>query len=198
MSDLYERIAQLCEKRGINITILCKESGASRGSLTDLKVGRKQSLSTATLSKIASYFDVSTDYLLGNEEKRAPEIGHDDFSYALYNEAQELTEENKKSCLKWQGFSSSSRKRNAGKARLDGIKRTAKSQKAQRLTKKNVTGIIKQRALRQAVSPKWLGFYKKNRHLPGWRFLLFTMIVTVNRPMCNVIRIASPPFGWCG
>ena len=29
----------------------------------------------------------------------------------------------------------------------------------------------------------------RNRHLPEWRFLLFTIIVTVNRPICNVIRI---------
>ena len=35
----------------------------------------------------------------------------------------------------------------------------------------------------------------KDRHLAEWRSLLFTMIVTVNRPICNVIRIASPPFG---
>ena len=34
----------------------------------------------------------------------------------------------------------------------------------------------------------------KDRHLAEWRSLLFTMIVTVNRPICNVIRIAPPPF----
>ena len=33
-----------------------------------------------------------------------------------------------------------------------------------------------------------------NRHLPEWRFLLFTMIVTVKAPICNVIRISSTPF----
>ncbi len=29
----------------------------------------------------------------------------------------------------------------------------------------------------------------RNRHLPEWRFLHFTTIVTVNRPICSVIRI---------
>nr|DAW87948.1 MAG TPA: hypothetical protein [Bacteriophage sp.] len=38
----------------------------------------------------------------------------------------------------------------------------------------------------------------RNRHLAEWRFLLFTIIVTVNRPICSVIRMASPPFGRCG
>lgn len=65
MSELYERILGLCDEKGITITELCRQSGASRGSLTDLKMGRKSSLSTATLSKIAVYFGVSVDYLLG-------------------------------------------------------------------------------------------------------------------------------------
>ena len=34
----------------------------------------------------------------------------------------------------------------------------------------------------------------RNRHLPGWRFLLFTMIVTVKGPICNVIRMCLTPF----
>lgn len=67
MSDLYKRIDALCKERNINITTMCKESGASRGSLSDLKFGRKQKLSIDTLAKISSYFDVSVDYLTGKE-----------------------------------------------------------------------------------------------------------------------------------
>lgn len=67
MSVLYNRIAALCDDRNVSITTMCKESGASRASLSDLKVGRKQGLSADTLSKIASYFGVSVDYLLGKE-----------------------------------------------------------------------------------------------------------------------------------
>lgn len=76
MEDLYNRIEGLCNNRGITITTMCKESGASRASLTDLKKGRKQGLSAETLSKIAYYFDVSIDYLLtGEETKKAPTDG---------------------------------------------------------------------------------------------------------------------------
>lgn len=64
MSDLYNRIETLCNSKKISITTMCKESGASRASLSDLKVGRKQSLSADTLSKIAAYFNVSIDFLL--------------------------------------------------------------------------------------------------------------------------------------
>lgn len=72
MSELYDTITRLCSEKGINITELCRQSGASRGSLSDLKMGRKNSLSAATLSKIAAYFGVSVDYLLGNEESGKP------------------------------------------------------------------------------------------------------------------------------
>ena len=34
-----------------------------------------------------------------------------------------------------------------------------------------------------------LGFQNRNRHRAGWRFLRFTMIVTVYGPICSVIRI---------
>ncbi len=72
MSKLYEIILGLCSEKGVSITELCRQSGASRGSLTDLKMGRKNSLSAATLSKIAAYFGVSVDYLRGNEEQKKP------------------------------------------------------------------------------------------------------------------------------
>lgn len=68
MSDLYNRIAELCQNYGITITAMCRESGASRASLSDLKVGRKQNLSTETLDKIADYFGTTVDYLLGRTD----------------------------------------------------------------------------------------------------------------------------------
>ena len=72
MSDLYNRIEELCKERGSNITTMCKESGAPRGSLTDLKMGRTNRLNTTTLSRISEYFGVSVDYLLGNEDTKKP------------------------------------------------------------------------------------------------------------------------------
>ncbi len=82
MSELFTRIEALCKSQQITITELCRKSGASRGSLSDLKQGRKQSLSAETLSKIADYFGVSVDYLLGNDQKEKP----------LVNGNEELTE----------------------------------------------------------------------------------------------------------
>ena len=72
MANLYENIEKLCKQRGVNVTTMCKESGASRGSLTDLKNGRKQTLKYETLAKIASYFGTSVDTLVSGEQKENP------------------------------------------------------------------------------------------------------------------------------
>ena len=72
MCELYNKIQGLCIEKHITITQMCKESGANRASLTDLKMGRKQSLSAETLGKIADYFDVSVDYLLGKTDIKTP------------------------------------------------------------------------------------------------------------------------------
>ena len=79
MDGLYDKIAALCNERGISITTMCKESGVSRAPLSDLKMGRSKTLASATLSKIAAYFGVSVDYLLGNtEEKEKPLVNGDE------------------------------------------------------------------------------------------------------------------------
>lgn len=65
MSDLYNRIEDLCKERKITITDMCRACGAPRGSLSDLKMGRTNGLSTSTLSKIAKYFGVSVSHILG-------------------------------------------------------------------------------------------------------------------------------------
>ncbi|WP_162613365.1 helix-turn-helix transcriptional regulator [Gemmiger sp. An50] len=66
MNILYERIESLCQERNITVGKLCGEIGIRRSLMSDLKMGRKQTLSTETLSKLSGYFGVSIDYLLGN------------------------------------------------------------------------------------------------------------------------------------
>lgn len=50
------------------------------------------------LQSIANYFGVTVDYLLGREEERDP-TKLDDFSYALFNETKDLTEEDKQQLM---------------------------------------------------------------------------------------------------
>ena len=69
MVTLYERIISLCEERGIKGGKLCTDLGMSKGTLTDLKMGRQTGLSASKAQKIADYFGVTVGYLLGKEEK---------------------------------------------------------------------------------------------------------------------------------
>lgn len=82
MSDLYETIRDLCKRNGISVSAMCLNLGMSKSTMSDLKSGRKRSLSAETLSRIAQYLGVSVDYLLTGEEKENP----------LVNDDEELTE----------------------------------------------------------------------------------------------------------
>lgn len=70
MANLYNNIENLCKKRGVNMTTMCRDSGASRGSLSDLKSGRKQTLKYETLEKIANYFEISVESLVSGDERQ--------------------------------------------------------------------------------------------------------------------------------
>lgn len=75
MSILHKRIEGLCAEKGITGYRLCKDIGISPNIMTELKMGRRDGISAKTANKIASYFDVSVAYLLGEEEKPATETG---------------------------------------------------------------------------------------------------------------------------
>lgn len=79
MSTLYYRIEKLCKSNDMTITSMCKASGASRASLSDLKMGRKQGLSTDTLAKIAKVLGVSVGLLIG--EKPEWEYAIEEFGF---------------------------------------------------------------------------------------------------------------------
>lgn len=93
MGNLYETIQKLCTQRGIRPGRLCEETGLSRGLITDLKMGRKKSLSAETAQKIAAYFGVSVGYLLGQEETASDVL--DQVDVAFYGDFKELDEEQK-------------------------------------------------------------------------------------------------------
>lgn len=80
MGNLYNRIEELCAKQGVSAYRLCKDIGIRGSVLSDLRTGRKQGLSSKTLTLIAEYFGVSVDYLLGKEDKEEAATPKDDRS----------------------------------------------------------------------------------------------------------------------
>ncbi|SBO16275.1 helix-turn-helix domain-containing protein [Carnobacterium divergens] len=69
---LYERISELAKKQGVSVPQLSENLGLSRNAIYQWKTSSPKA---DTLQKVADYFGVSTDYLLGRDE---PEIIEDD------------------------------------------------------------------------------------------------------------------------
>lgn len=78
MSTLYNILSQLCNEKGISAYRMCKDVGLQPSIMTDLKMGRRSSMKAETIARVANYFDVSVDYLLGNTQ-----IKKDDSAEAL-------------------------------------------------------------------------------------------------------------------
>lgn len=62
---MYERLKELCKKRGINITKLCEEVTNSSGNLSTWKKGYMRS---DYLALVAERLQCSTDYLVGRTD----------------------------------------------------------------------------------------------------------------------------------
>lgn len=97
METLFARIESLCQKNGIRPGRLCDELGLSRGLMTDLKMGRKKTVSAETAQKIAGFFGVSVGYLLGLDDTAPAQTADvlDQVDVAFYGDFKELNDEEK-------------------------------------------------------------------------------------------------------
>ena len=103
MFEAFERIKELAKKKGVNLQKVSEDLGFSTNYLYSLK--NKKTPSAEHISKIADYFNVSTDYLLGRTDN--PAIAKDDKANAYLgpaetelvaafrNQTQNMTEEEK-------------------------------------------------------------------------------------------------------
>ena len=66
----YEKLRQLCTRRGIRFSTLSQETGVRSSVFTELKMGRTKKLSAATLEKLAAYFGVPVGALLDDADAR--------------------------------------------------------------------------------------------------------------------------------
>lgn len=90
---MYNKIEELCSKKKITISKLCKEIGVSSSTFTELKAGRTKELSAKNLLKVANYLEVPVGYLLG-EGNIADSVANNDeaLMFALYgNDNKDIT-----------------------------------------------------------------------------------------------------------
>ena len=72
MFQTFDRIKELAKKQGLSINLLEEKLGYSRNTIYNMK---KSTPNVERVSKIADFFNVSTDYLLGRTEN--PNIAKD-------------------------------------------------------------------------------------------------------------------------
>lgn len=72
MGSLYENIQTACAKKGVSVSRMCLDIGLSKSMMSDLKNGRKKSMTSSTLEKIADYLNVPVDEFLAREQKEKP------------------------------------------------------------------------------------------------------------------------------
>lgn len=99
---VIQRIKELCSEKGITITKLCVNVTGSKGNLTTWNKGNIRS---DYLVKIAEYFDVSVDYLLGKTDIRNPlDEQLKGIDFALAGELRDLTDAEKQDILDYIRF----------------------------------------------------------------------------------------------
>lgn len=89
MDSVYGRIEALCKRDSVTVTELCRVCAIPRATLSDYKMGRSKSLSASVLSKIASHFSVSVEYLLEGENAK---VSEDELKVALFGGSEDVTD----------------------------------------------------------------------------------------------------------
>ena len=65
MADIYKTIDELLRQKGVSGARMSQDLGMSRSFMTELRKGRAKSIKAETAQKIAYYFGVTVEYLLG-------------------------------------------------------------------------------------------------------------------------------------
>lgn len=99
-SILYQRIKKLCDERGITINKLEKEIGVGYSSIQKWKNTYNPSMDK--INKIANYFNVSLDYLLGRTDIRtlSSDIIGDDFIISLQRAREKMPPQDRERMMK--------------------------------------------------------------------------------------------------
>lgn len=88
----FDRFQALCREKGVSTYRACQDIGLNRSAVAKWKAGGKPNGTTA--GKLADYFGVSTDYLLGLVPQRAETVPTDEqIKFALFGGDEEITDD---------------------------------------------------------------------------------------------------------
>ena len=94
---MKNRIRELRKARGMTMKELGFIVDRAEGTISQYETGKRQP-DNETLLRLAEYFGVSVDYILGGEAP-APSLTLDDFTFAMHHHSGALTEKDKEILL---------------------------------------------------------------------------------------------------
>ena len=83
----YDRFALLCAQAGVSVYKACTDVGMNRSAVAKWKAGATPN--GATVAKLADYFQVPVDYLLGGKRP----VSDEEIKFALFGGNGEITDE---------------------------------------------------------------------------------------------------------
>ena len=91
----FNRFRELCDQKQISVYRACTDIGLNRSAVAKWKAGGKPNGSTA--ARLAEYFGVTTDYLLGQSEEKQPgsaprAVSDEEIKFALFGGDGEITD----------------------------------------------------------------------------------------------------------
>ena len=92
-----DRFEALCAQKGVKPGKACVEMGFSRSLAAKWKATGTEKPSADVLEKMAVYFGMSIEEILGKESSQG--VTFDDFTYAMHNEMRDLPVEKKQMLL---------------------------------------------------------------------------------------------------
>ena len=104
----YDNFISYCNNVNKSPSAVASELGLSRASVNGWKHGKVPT--DANKTRIAEYFGITVAELMADQKEKPSgkaegrEVTFDDFTYALHDETEELTEENKQKLLEMAKF----------------------------------------------------------------------------------------------
>lgn len=96
----FDRFTILCNEKGVKPSKVAIDCGFNKSSITSWKTKYQEGVDVKPTSdiiqKLSVYFDVSTDYLLGNSDDKRPNkptVTESDIKVALFGGSDDVTQE---------------------------------------------------------------------------------------------------------
>lgn len=157
MFPTFDRIKELCQKRGISLSKLEEALGYSRNTIYSMKTKKPNA---ERISEIADYFNVSTDYLLGRTDN--PAIAGDSKEYIWKGKTLNV-EEMASNVMMFGGRELTDEKKKIIQSIIEGYLKEAGDQRYCLVTEKEIISHFQIRIIDfdGDLMPDELGFYEK-------------------------------------